>query len=93
MALDLKNQEMVLEIGSNLVGLTTQEMILEDLEDLLMHMQLISSVVEITIIPIILWMEIRMALKSSGLEVVETQVQAVFRNNNNNSILQVLEMA
>jgi len=34
-----------------------------------------------------------MALKSSGLEVVETQVQAVFRNNNNNSILQVLEMA
>jgi len=54
MALDLKNQEMVLEIGSNLVGLTTQEMILEDLEDLLMHMQLISSVVEITIIPIIL---------------------------------------
>lgn len=87
---------MELEIGSNLAGLTTLAMISEELVEGLerfpMDMRL-NNLVEITIIPIILWMEIRVDLKSSGLEVVEMQVQAVFLNNNNSSILQDLEMA
>lgn len=87
---------MELEIGSNLAGLTTLAMISEELVEGLERFpmdMLLNNLVEITIIPIILWMEIRVDLKSSGLEVVEMQVQAVFLNNNNSSILQGLEMA